>query len=174
LTYTPTTWVDGSTSANAAHLNNIENGLVAVSKDVTFNASLTGTGVTSSGGFLVVPYDTVIENVGGGTWDAVNYTWACPVAGVYVITGLIRSVDNITPGVNVMNGVGLATADDANQVIQQFDANIGTRLTSEVVRVMRLGIGDLVRHYIYSVGGTFTYHPGGDGARFTIHLMTAT
>jgi hypothetical protein len=62
LTYTPTTWVDGTTSANAARLNNIESGIVnaALASDAVALATTTpladtaagtaGTGITASRG----------------------------------------------------------------------------------------------------------------------------
>lgn len=72
LSYTPTTWVDGSTAADQANLNNIESGVNNATNQINTNTSAIAVRVVGSGfysGFtLFVGPNTPTGMVKGDVW----------------------------------------------------------------------------------------------------------
>lgn len=102
----------------------------------------------ASNGFRTIPLPSVTKNVGGGVWDATNYTYSVPTTGTYLIKSSVRLTDG-SAARNVFQAVGTSNADIPDGIWQ---TNSGSRWTMLYTRIAYFTKNDLLRLYIYSDG----------------------
>ena len=141
---------------------------VAISDDVdALNAGGTATvhfvarrtGETSvslaSSTFTTYPLNSVIENDGGGSWDATNFLYTVPITGIYLITAGIRMQDNSS---SRSTAVGVGTANADAEFVSWADLGGEQRSGRQFLRIASFNQDDALRLFIFSDGSTFETH----------------
>jgi len=115
------------------------------------NGSATAATIPATG-FNTVPLSTVSKNVGGGVWNATNYTYTVPSSGTYLIKSSIRLTDG-SASRNVFQAVHTSNADIPEGI---WDTNSGSRWTMLYTRIAYFNKNDVLRLYMYSDGANAT------------------
>jgi hypothetical protein len=136
--------------------------------DVQLEAGRAG-GATTVGasGFSTFPLDSVVTNIGGGSYNTSTFIYTVPKAGLYLCLGWIRLADSSTSR-NVGISIGTSNADGpavAWGTMGGTGANM--RQSLQYDRLTRFSVNDQVRLFIYSDGATFSV-PGSTGCGMSL------
>lgn len=115
------------------------------------------------------PLESLVTNIGGGTYNTSTFKYYVPSAGLYLASGRVRIADNAAAR-SVGLGIGVTNADGPDVAWQQLGG--AARDSMQIVRLMRLAAGDDVRLFLYSEGATFATHYYGSAASGqSLHLL---
>lgn len=122
---------------------------------VFFSATHSGSQTIAANAFNTIAHNTVLNNIGGGTWSGNLYT--VPVTGIYYILSSVRLNDG-SGSRSAGQAVHTSNVDGNWFYWQQWGAQ---RYGNQYTRLAVFNAGDKLRHYLYSEGSSAAINSSG-------------